>query len=175
MILNLMETLLVARAVQALNTLICVRSYQLIFCVNLALHQRLTVCRRKWRRPGLENRERLFWALLSRLRSDWRSVLGIVIPDTVNRWQKKRVRALWRRKSRPGRPRRHINFIRRISGDHPEYGEDRITLELEVKFGIKHSEATIRKYMAKARVPLQAQCRTSLHRFCPSCLTKRAA
>ena len=33
-------------------------------------------------------------------------------------------------------PNEHIDFIRRISSDHPEYGEDRIALELEVKFGI---------------------------------------
>ena len=42
-------------------------------------------------------------------------------------------------------------FIRRISSDHPEYGEDRIALELELKFGIRHSTATIRKYMVSGR------------------------
>ena len=40
---------------------------------------------------------------------------------------------------RPAIPLQHISFIRRISSDHPEYGEDRIALELEVTFGIKHS------------------------------------
>lgn len=39
-----------------------------------------------------------------------------------------------------------------MSSDHPEYGEDRIALELELKFGILHSTATIRKYR-KARKP----------------------
>ena len=54
--------------------------------------------------------------------------------------------------TRPGRPRipwEHINFIRKISSDHPEYGEDRIALELELKFGIHHSSSTIRRYMVK--------------------------
>jgi hypothetical protein len=37
----------------------------------------------------------------------------------------------------PAIPNEHIDFIRRISSDHPEYGEDRIALELEVKFGIR--------------------------------------
>jgi len=72
------------------------------------------------------------------------------------RWQKQRFRNFWRRKSKPGRPcieRQHIDFIRRISGDHPECGEDRIALELEVKFGIKHSTATVRKYMVKPSRP----------------------
>jgi len=52
---------------------------------------------------------------------------------------------------RPAIPREHIAFIRRISSDHPEYGEDRIALELEIKFGIRHSPTTIRKYMVKRR------------------------
>ena len=47
---------------------------------------------------------------------------------------------------RPAIARKHIEFIQRISSDHPEYGEDRIALELELKFGIRHSTATIRKY-----------------------------
>lgn len=64
--------------------------------------------------PTLQNRDRLFWSLISRVWKDWRSALVIVRPDTVIRWQKKRFRDFWRRKSVPGRPRidpRHIQFI----------------------------------------------------------------
>jgi putative transposase len=99
-----MEILLVALAVQAVNTLFYFRSHRALLCSNLALRQQLTVYKRKQRRPGLKNRERLFWALLSRLWPDWRSVLIIVKPDTNIRWQKKRFRDFWRRKSKPGRP-----------------------------------------------------------------------
>jgi hypothetical protein len=59
---------------------------------------------------------------------------------------------LWRRKThsakvgRPRIPREHINFIRRISGDHPDWGEDKIAEELAAKFGIEHSTSTIRCY-----------------------------
>ena len=128
---------------------------------NLALRQQLVVYRRKRPRPALRSRDRLFWALLSRIWPNWRTALVVVKPDTVIRWQKKRFREFWYRKSqqgRRGRPRirrHHAEFIRRISGDHPEYGEDRIALELEVKFGIKHSAATIRKYMVKRTGPNQ--------------------
>jgi hypothetical protein len=85
---------------------------------------------------------------------DWATELVLVKPETVIRWRKRKFREFWRRKSqgKVGRPtidRQHIHFIRRISSDHPEYGEDRIALELEVKFGILHSPATIRKYMLK--------------------------
>ena len=158
MILIRMETLLVILAVQALNTLIYIRSHRALLFSNVALRQQLGIYKRKRRRPGLKNRDRLFWVWLSRLWADWRSVLVIAKPDTIIRWQKKRLRDFWKRKSKPGRPcipRRHISFIRRISGDHPEYGEDRLALELEMKFGIKHSEATVRKYMVKVQRPRQ--------------------
>ncbi|MBM3318726.1 MAG: hypothetical protein FJY75_12820 [Candidatus Eisenbacteria bacterium] len=38
-----------------------------------------------------------------------------------------------------------IEFIRRISGDHPERGEDRIVDELAAKFGVDHAASTIRR------------------------------
>ena len=53
------------------------------------------------------------------------------------------------RSGRPAIPNEHIDFIRRISSDHPEYGEDRIALELEVKFGIRQACSTVRRYMVK--------------------------
>ncbi len=40
-----------------------------------------------------------------------------------------------------GRERKHAEFIRRISSDHPEYGGDRMVLE-GAKFGIEHSTAS---------------------------------
>jgi transposase InsO family protein len=43
-------------------------------------------------------------------------------------------------------------LIRRISSDHPEWGEDRIALELKAKLGVEHAPNTIRRYMvAKPR------------------------
>jgi Fic family protein len=86
-----------------------------------------------------------------RVSGAWQSAAQAVI-----RWQKRRFRDFWRRRSATGRPaieQQHIAFIRRISGDHPEYGEDRIALELELKFGICHSAATVRKYMVKPSRP----------------------
>jgi hypothetical protein len=63
-----------------------------------------------------------------------------------------------RRKSRPGKigrpriPQGHINFIKRISSDHPEWGEDKIAEELAAKFGIWHSGSTVRRYIV-SRTP----------------------
>ncbi len=83
--------------------------------------------------------------------------LIIVKPATVIGWHRQGFNVLWRRKSRSGKigrpciPRRHISFIRRISGDHPEWGEDKIAEELVAKFGIEHSTSTIRRYMVPRR------------------------
>jgi len=122
----------------------------------LALRQQLAVYKRRSKRPFLKNRDRLFWSSLSRLWRDWRSALIIVKLETVIRWRDRKFREFWRGKSqcRSGRPaiaNEHIDFIRRISSDHPEYGEDRIALELEVKFGIQHASSTVRRYMVKRR------------------------
>jgi putative transposase len=151
-----MEILLVILIVQAVTTILLIQSRRTLLLSNLALRQQLAVYKRRQERPALKNRDRLFWSLLSRIWSGWKSCLVIVKPETVVRWQKKRFRNFWRRRSKPGRPcidRQHIAFIRRISSDHPEYGEDRIALELEVKFGIKHSTATVRKHMVRPSRP----------------------
>jgi len=49
---------------------------------------------------------------------------------------------------RPTIPRNHINLIRRISSDHPEWGEDRIGLEPRAKLRVEHASSTIRRFMA---------------------------
>jgi hypothetical protein len=83
--------------------------------------------------------------------------LLIVQPETVIRWHREGFRIFWRHRSRQrqlGRPRipgEHIAFIRRISGDHPEWGEDRIAEELTAKFGVEHAASTIRGYMVRRR------------------------
>jgi len=48
---------------------------------------------------------------------------------------------------RPSIPQEQIAFIRRISGDHPDWGEDKVAEELAAKLGIQHSASTIRRYM----------------------------
>ena len=53
---------------------------------NLALRQQLATLEHKSKRPRLRKRGRIFGAWLSRLWSNWRSVLVIVQPQTVVRW-----------------------------------------------------------------------------------------
>jgi len=149
-----MKLILVLLAFELLNVAVFVCLHRRLVLRVLALRQQLGVLQRRQKRPRLKNRDRLFWSVLSRVWPEWKSALVVVRPETVLRWQKKRFRDYWRRKSRPGPgrpriPRRHIDFIRRISTDHPEYGKERIALELEIKFGIEHSPTTVGKYMVR--------------------------
>jgi putative transposase len=146
-----MHTLIVA-------LIVCVRAALMsrasLALENAALRQQLAVYLRTSERARLRTGDRLFWVALRRLWPDWTRPLVIVKPATVIGWHRKRFQMLWRRMSRSqplGRPRiaqEHITFIRRISSDHPEWGEDRITEELAAKFGVEHSPSTIRRYMA---------------------------
>jgi putative transposase len=74
---------------------------------NVALRQQLAVLRRTGRHPQLGTRDRLFWVLLAKAWSEWRTALIIVQPDTVVRWHRQWLRRRWTRRSthaRPGRP-----------------------------------------------------------------------
>jgi putative transposase len=152
-----MKILLTIVVVQSLNLAIFAWFNRVAWLRILVLRQQLAVYERKSKKPLLRNRDRLFWSLLSQVWRDWISELVLVKPETVIRWRKRKFREFWRTMSqgRSGRPsisNEHIDFIRRISSDHPEYGEDRIALELEVKFGICHACSTVRKYMVKRRL-----------------------
>lgn len=62
---------------------------------NLALRHQIGVLQRSARkRPRLTPGDRLLWVLLSRIWSDWRSVLALVQPDMVMTWHRKSFRLL---------------------------------------------------------------------------------
>ncbi|MBM4321765.1 MAG: integrase, partial [Deltaproteobacteria bacterium] len=123
-----------------------------------ALRQQLNVLQRQVKSPQLRRGDRAFWIWLSRHWPRWRSAIVIVQPETVLSWHRQGYRLFWRWRSRgkPGRPRiprQHIEFIRRISTDHPEWGEDRIALELKLKLGAEHDPSTVRRYMVDSIRP----------------------
>ena len=55
---------------------------------NVALKQQLIVLKRGKKRATLEDSDRIFWILLSRMINDWAEHLVIVQPDTVVRWHR---------------------------------------------------------------------------------------
>ncbi len=74
---------------------------------NLTLRQQVAVYKHTVKRPKLRARDRMFWVWLSRLWSNWRSVLAIVQPETVIKWHQQGFKLYWRWKVRlmyPGKP-----------------------------------------------------------------------
>jgi transposase InsO family protein len=105
----------------------------------------------------LRKRDRIFWALVSRIWADWRSALLIVQPDTVVGWHRRGFKLFWRWKSRAkrGRPAADAeirNLIRRMSRENPLWGMPRIQSELAL-LGHLVAESTIDRYRICPRKP----------------------
>jgi len=105
---------------------------------NAILRHQLAVLQRGRPRPLLRPADRVLWIWLCRHWKRWRQALVLIQPTAVLRWHREGYRRYWRRRSgrhsgRPRIPRSHISLIHRISSDHPEWGEDRIALELKAK------------------------------------------
>jgi putative transposase len=143
------------------------RSHRALALENLALRHQLDVLQRNVKRPRLTNRDRVLWIFLSRLWSDWRTVLTLVQPDTVVRWHRRGFRLYWKWKSRPRWPgRRRVpkevrDLIRTMSRYNPLWSAPRIHGEL-LKLGIEISQATVSKYMVRHRKPPSQTWRTFL-------------
>jgi putative transposase len=143
------------------------RSRRALVLENLALRHQLDVLQRNVKRPRLTNQDRVLWIFLSRLWSDWQTVLALVQPDTVVRWHRKGFRLYWRWKSRPRWPgRRRVpkevrDLIRTMSRHNPLWGAPRIHGEL-LKLGIEVSQATVSKYVVRHRKPPSQTWRTFL-------------
>jgi len=124
----------------------------------MVIHQQLAVYKRQGKKPRLKERDRIFWMVLSRFWSDWQSRLINVKPETVLRRNRRRFKHYWRKRSarktkigRPGITQEHIEFIRRISSEHPEYGAKRIAGILKENFDVHHAKSTVDEYRMKAR------------------------
>lgn len=125
---------------------------------NLALRHQLGVLQRSLKRPKLTPLDRLLWAWLGGVWSDWRAALIIVKPETVIAWHRRGFRLFWRWKVRHGRPGRTAvpkdvrELIRKMSRDNPLWGAPRIHGEL-LKLGIAIGETSVGKYMVRHRRP----------------------
>ncbi len=119
------------------------------------------------KRPKLTAADRLFWAWLSELWSDWRTALVIVKPETVIAWHRKSFRLFWTWKVRSGNSGRPAvtkevrDLIRRMSRENPIWGAPRIHGEL-LKLGIDIGETSVSKYMVRCRKPPSQTWRTFL-------------
>ena len=126
---------------------------------NLALRHQIGVLQRSVKkRPKLTAADRLLWAWLCGIWSDWRSALVIVKPETVIAWHRKGFRLFWTWKIRHGQVGRPAvlkevrDLIRKMSRENPLWGAPRIHGEL-LKLGIDIGQTSVGKYMVHHRKP----------------------
>ena len=121
---------------------------------NAALRQQIIVMQRSIKRAKIDDGDRMFWILLSRLWKDWAKALVIVKPETVIRWHKKGFAYYWGRKSRSpagGRPPitdEIIELIVTMSTENVTWGSPKIQNELR-KLGHEVAKSTVERYMVK--------------------------
>ena len=155
-----MELLLEIAILAGLNALLFVCIQRKIMMQVIVQHQQLAVYKRSVKKLKIKERDRIFWMMLSIFWSEWKSRLIIVKPETILRWNRRRFKDYWKIISRPkckaGRPkidREHVDFIRKISAEHPEYGAERIAGILKENFGVDHAASTVDKYRVKHPKP----------------------
>ncbi len=155
-----MNILLQVTILTALNLLLFGYVQRKILVLVITQRNQIIVLKRSVKRPKIKERDRLFWMFLSKTWTDWKDHLVIVKPDTVIRWNRRRIKDYWRKiskkKGKVGRPsitEEHIDFIRRISSDHPDYSGKRIAGMLKELFGVKHAPSTVDKYRVKKPKP----------------------
>jgi len=134
---------------------------------NLALRHQLGVLHRSVKRPKLTKFDRILWAWVCGIWSEWRSALVIVKPETVVAWHRKGFRLFWTWKVRHGQPGRPAvpkdvrELIRKMSRENPLWGAPHVHGEL-LKLGIDVGEASVGKYMVRHRKPPSQTWRTLL-------------
>jgi putative transposase len=127
-----------------------------LYLENLALRHQLLVLERQIGKPKFRDQDRLFWVILSRVWTGWKTPLRLVKPQTVIAWHRFLWRKYWQRKSRPrdkGRPRipmEVIELIHKISFENPNWGAAHIQGEL-MMLGYYLSASTVAKYMVRRR------------------------
>jgi hypothetical protein len=129
------------------------RSESALATENLFLRKQLAFYKERRIRPSRTShpaRLTLLW--LSRW-FNWRSALTVVTPKTFIGWHRKGLQLLWRRKCQSGRPRIPPDLqglIRKMAGENPSWGEERIANDLLLKLGLRVSPRTIRKYLPES-------------------------
>ena len=131
-------------------------SRQGLILENLALRQQLLALQAKRPPRRLAAVHKLFWVLLRRLWSGWKTPLILVTPRTVVKWHRAGFRIYWKWLSRVKRMggRKPVShevraLIFRMAAENPTWGAPRIHGEL-LKLGFRLSEPTVSRWLRRA-------------------------
>jgi putative transposase len=135
---------------------------QRLMLENAVLRQQVVILKRSVSRPRIQDSDRVFFILLHRLLSDWKSALCLVTPETLIRWHRKGWAFYWARKSRPRKPGappigwKLVRLIQRLSVENVTWGAPHIRAELAL-LGHDLAQSTVEKYMLKRSDPRRGQ------------------
>lgn len=120
---------------------------------NLLLRKQIEILMRRKSRPRVNNRDRIWLVLITKVYSQWHQAFLIFKPETLIRWHRLGFKLFWYWKSGKSAGRPSINkdlrdLIRRIAMENPLWGAPRIHGEL-LKLGFDVSQATVSSYMPK--------------------------
>ncbi len=128
------------------------RSRTTLAAENLFLRKHLAFYQERKVRPRcFDNVTRFMLVLLSH-GFVWRNALVNVTPRTFIGWHRAGFRLFWRWKSRPGRPRIPAELralICEMALSNASWGKERTANESLLKWGIRVSPRTVRKYIQK--------------------------
>jgi len=130
----------------------CFKSQRRLEAENLVVRHQVNLLRQRApRRLYLSWADRALFVWLYRGFPGILDAITIVRPETIIRWHRKGVSALWRWKSRPlgGRPRidKEVrDLIRSMSFENPLWGAPHIHGEL-LKLGFEVAQSTVSKYI----------------------------
>ena len=130
---------------------------------NIALRSQLTLYQQRFEKQNLPKPQptpafRQLWVILSKCLTSWESLIVVVQPKTVIKWQRTAFKLHWKRKSRKtGRPnisQETIALIKRIHQENPLLSPEKIHEKLHL-LGINKPPApnTIAKYVPNTRKP----------------------
>src|SRR5260221_8377868 len=128
---------------------------------NLFLRHQLSIAlRRALPRLRLRGSDRALLVWMSRLWPSLPRATQLVQPETILRWHRAGIKALWRWKSRKGADRPKIDrglrdLIQRMSRENSEWGASRIHGEL-LMLGFEVAQSTVSKYMVQGGSPSQS-------------------
>ncbi len=127
------------------------RTRRQLLAENALLRQQVLVLRRSVTRPAMTPTDRVLLVLLAGRVRAWRRALLVVRPETLLRWHRAGFRSFWTRKSRtgPGCPplsTETVALIRRMAGENPLWGAERIRSELQ-RLGLRVAKRTVQTYL----------------------------
>jgi hypothetical protein len=146
----------------------CFKSQRRLEAEILVLRHQVNLLRQRApRRLYLSWADRALFVWLYRGFPGILDAITIVRPETIIRWHRKGVSALWRWKSRPlgGRPRidKEVrDLIRSMSFENPLWGAPHIHGEL-LKLGFEVAQSTVSKYIVPRRSRPSQTWKTFLH------------